>query len=55
LTHDGADSEEDIEKAERLNVGIGVVVPVQDILDTVMQGELEEERKRIVKETPTLG
>ena len=43
-------AKKDTEKAERINVGIGVVVPVKDIWETIMQPELEEGRQKKLKE-----
>jgi hypothetical protein len=47
--------EEDLDEIKRLNVGIGVVIPVQEILETIMQDELEHERKRIVRDMKKRG
>lgn len=37
-----------VESSEWINTGIGIVVPAQDIVETIMQQELEEKRKEIV-------
>ena len=45
----------DIKEAVRMNTGIGIVVPVQDILETVMQPELEDQRQKLVDDMKESG